>query len=307
MGESNIFNKLGTNDLLVFDIDGVLLDTTQSFPLAIQRALVHYAQLENLDNFNAPPLSELEKFKRISGFNNDWDLAEGALVYAIQRQIFAIPVDLLTFLLLIERQGGGLDGVRYWLDSIEGDRKKLVQKYYNSSLIRQLTQEHYAGIEYCKKLYGFEPEYVSTPGAVENEKVLIDTNLLENIPTHIGIYTGRNRTEMEVALDQIGLNTLEDKYLNYDDGVAVKPNPEPLYRMAKEVDAENIIFVGDSRDDWQTIRNFKQNYSDIRSEFIQIGPEKWRFDGQIYLYNEVNQFLCELISKLQEQEDSVKQ
>jgi len=295
-----------TNDLLVFDVDGVLLDTRQSFPLAIQHALEHYAQLKKIEHFRAPALSELQKFKQISGFNNDWDLAEGALIYTIQRGEFAVSVDLLTFLTLIERKGGGLVGIDRWMQSIGAEHANIIQQHYNASLIRQLTREHYAGIKYCKKLYGFEPEYVSTLGAVENESVLVDLNLLESIPMHIGIYTGRNETELEVALDQIGLNSLKEEYLNFDDGVAIKPNPEPLYTLARDVQAERIVFVGDSRDDWQTVRNFKQQYKEQQIKFIQIGPEKYRFDDQIYLYKNVNKFLQDLISQFQHQTQGIK-
>jgi len=307
MGENNIIKKMTNDDLLVFDVDGVLLDTSQSFPLAIQRALEHYAGLKNMENFKAPPLAELQKFKQISGFNNDWDLAEGALIYAIQRSAFAVSVDLLTFLMLVEREGGGLIGIDRWMQSIEGERTKLIRQNYNSALIRQLTQEHYAGIKYCKKLYGFDPEYVSAEGAVENETVLIDPDLFKEIPLHIGIYTGRNRTELEVALDQIGLSSIEKENLHFDDGVTIKPNPEPLYTLAKDVGAERILFVGDARDDWQTVRNFKQQCSEPRIEFIQIGPEKYRFDDQIYQYEHVNEFLQDVIAQFQEQENSINQ
>lgn len=307
MGENNIIKKMTTNDLLVFDVDGVLLDTSQSFPLAIQRALEHFAQLKNIENFKAPPLSELQKFKQISGFNNDWDLAEGALIYAIQRSAFAVSVDLLTFLMLVERKGGGLVGIDRWMQSIEGERTKMIRQNYNASLIRQLTQEHYAGTKYCKKLYGFEPEYVSTEGTVENETVLIDPDLVKVIPMHIGIYTGRNRTELEVALDQIDLRSIEKENRNFDDGVAIKPNPEPLHNLARDVGAERILFVGDARDDWQTVRNFKQQYSTFRIAFIQIGPEKYRFADQIYLYEDVNEFLQDVIAQFQEQENSIRE
>ena len=68
-------------DLIVFDIDGVLLDTSHSFPLAISQAVVHYGKLTGFSHWLEPSLEQVGAFKTIPGFNNDWDLAEAMLVY----------------------------------------------------------------------------------------------------------------------------------------------------------------------------------------------------------------------------------
>ncbi|MEI7474375.1 MAG: histidinol-phosphate transaminase [bacterium] len=55
--------------LLVFDIDGVIVDTRQSYRMAIKNTFEYFAN-KSID------FSEIQEAKNLGGLNNDWDLTE---------------------------------------------------------------------------------------------------------------------------------------------------------------------------------------------------------------------------------------
>ncbi|MFH1588552.1 MAG: HAD-IA family hydrolase [Candidatus Diapherotrites archaeon] len=69
---------------IIFDVDGVLLDVTQSYRLAIRLAAEKLTG-KKISN------KEISKIKRIPGFNNDWD-ATYALIELIKNNRNTIPL-----------------------------------------------------------------------------------------------------------------------------------------------------------------------------------------------------------------------
>ena len=79
-------------DVLIFDMDGVLIDVSRSYRKTIQRTIQIY--LETCLGFTGSRGSwatneEISLFKSVGGFNNDWDLTSGVLLYLLS--ISGIP------------------------------------------------------------------------------------------------------------------------------------------------------------------------------------------------------------------------
>jgi HAD superfamily hydrolase (TIGR01548 family) len=55
-------------DLIIFDMDGVLVDVTASYRAAIQSTVKHFTGYE-------PPAGEIQDWKNRGGFNDDWHLS----------------------------------------------------------------------------------------------------------------------------------------------------------------------------------------------------------------------------------------
>ena len=73
-------------DILVFDMDGVLIDVSDSYRKTIAKTVQIY--LETCLGFkkgSAPLITEehISSFKMAGGFNNDWDLTSGLLLFLI--------------------------------------------------------------------------------------------------------------------------------------------------------------------------------------------------------------------------------
>src|SRR4030042_4785973 len=73
-------------DILVFDMDGVLIDVSESYRRTIAKTVQIY--LETCLGFkrrSAPLITEehISSFKMAGGFNNDWDLTSGLLLFLL--------------------------------------------------------------------------------------------------------------------------------------------------------------------------------------------------------------------------------
>src|SRR3972149_314933 len=97
-------------DIIIFDMDGVLIDVSRSYRRTIQRTIQIY--LETCLGFPKNRRSwiineEISLFKSVGGFNNDWDLTSGLLLYLLsisgisslpKRKRFASIEETLSYL-----------------------------------------------------------------------------------------------------------------------------------------------------------------------------------------------------------------
>lgn len=279
-------------EVIVFDIDGVLIDTTSSYPQAICDAIRHYRDLMTLPAEDVT-YEEVIQFKKFPGFNNDWDISEGLLLYKIAK-CSGLSGDLKAFLEEARKKGEGLKGIYALLSGIRG----FDNKWPDRKLIRQLAMEHYAGGKYCFRLYGFEPQYFFHNGTIENEKVILDKALWDQLPGKKAILTGRNRRETEIALDRLGIR--ENVACVIYDGKAghKKPSAELLRMILEETNSQYLVFAGDSYDDYLTVNNFLQKYGPERAYFVQILRKGTApFEKEISFAENVNDFISYLIEQ----------
>lgn len=263
----SVLERLQEVDALLFDIDGVLLDVSKSFRLVacdtVQRFLEEHCHWQP----NGPLLlpDDILLFKQAGGFNNDWDLTQAAALYFLKKsqstgtqdaeELRAASPTLQEFTDGVQRAGGGLKAAEHALmpaDSPEQRRELTLQ--WNQKLIVQLFQERYAGDEYCRDLYGFDPEYTHGAGYLENERVLIDVASLPERIRRYGILTGRTREETEVALERTDMlgRIPRRNVLCAGDGLE-KPDPNALLTLARAVRTRVALYVGDTLDDLRMV------------------------------------------------------
>jgi HAD superfamily phosphatase len=73
-------------DVLIFDMDGVLIDVSRSYRKAIQQTINIY--LETCLGFQRKreewvTNEEISLLKSVGGFNSDWDVTSGLLLYLL--------------------------------------------------------------------------------------------------------------------------------------------------------------------------------------------------------------------------------
>ena len=160
--------------------------------------------------------------------------------------------------------------------------------------------EYYSGEKYCQLLYDRKPKYGIKEGTLETEKILIQTNLLNQLRDkyHFGIYSGRNYGEYELVKSKIGFDKISKDFVFLDDGSSLrKPDPVPLYKIVEKCDSKGIVFLGDSFDDYQTIKDFQNKYKNMFCEFVQVLDNKGPFDQEVSFIKNVNQLLEFLIQE----------
>jgi HAD superfamily hydrolase (TIGR01548 family) len=241
-------------DILIFDMDGVLIDVSRSYRKTIQRTIQIY--LETCLGFERNrgdwiTDEEISLFKSTGGFNNDWDLTSGLLLYLLsisdipplpkQKRFFSIQEivsylktkssafnhknairirrkHLLSFLEKVKSSGGGLRGIRQILGTSwdgwvyrSGDLDK-------DNLIKRIFQEVYLGkifASHCRLPLLF----YKGKGLYLQEKPLIPKKVLAALRKKIqmGIASGRPRFEAELALRRFRLRPYFNSVVTLDE------------------------------------------------------------------------------------------
>ncbi|MFA0754408.1 MAG: hypothetical protein IMHGJWDQ_002194 [Candidatus Fervidibacter sp.] len=271
MVRQELLDLLPTVDALIFDIDGVLVDASESYRLAVCEAVWFFLERQLGWVLDAPPLTpeEVDMFKRVGGFNNDWDLTQAAALFLLFKGLRhgvkqvsllrRLRPSLEEFLAEVSGKGGGLSAAQMVVvDKLELRQRRDLARLWKTRLLVQLAQEFYAGRKWCPKLFGFEPQYVDLEtGFLERERPLLDLSLLpDNLK--LGILTGRAKRETALALERLGLlGRIPETFWVTDDDPIRKPDPKALHVLMDKLEAERGIYVGDTIDDLKMVNDYK--------------------------------------------------
>ncbi|HEU5368106.1 MAG TPA: hypothetical protein VFU69_06565 [Ktedonobacterales bacterium] len=292
-------------DSAVFDVDGVLIDTTRSYRLSVI-ATTEYIVGEHLglwqraaDSAPLVTLDDVRAFKLAGGFNNDWDLAYTltALCTAQRREWQGQPEAaraLSDWAALaheaMERGNGGLAWARTTVPAS-------AQPSYD--VTQTIHDEFYWGAELLRELLHREPRYVpDAPGLVRNEEVLMPGTLLGSLARQgarrFGLITGRVSAEVPWAVRMLDKKTEADTLTRFSSkwGLSpfqliisgdelAKPDPAALALTARSLETGAGFYVGDTADDLGLVLNYRAAYGASQPPFLAIiiatGPE-----AQIY-------------------------
>jgi HAD superfamily hydrolase (TIGR01548 family) len=240
-------------DLLIFDMDGVLIDVSNSYREAIRRTVDIYLGkcLGFRTNRRFVSKEEISLFKSIGGFNNDWDLTSGLLLYLLslsglppykRKKRFASVKEILCFLDESSRKfsrdpgelfrrkdlppfakkvkslGGGLNGIRRALnESWEGWIYRSGD-LARENLVERIFQEVYLGPKFSLR-HHLRPLFYRGRGLYAREKLLIPRRILSSLRTkaRLGIASGRPRFEAELVLRRFRLLHYFDSVVTLDE------------------------------------------------------------------------------------------
>jgi phosphoglycolate phosphatase-like HAD superfamily hydrolase len=178
-------------DTIIFDVDGVLLETSRS--IRVVNVLAPAAYLRALPGWSDVPddlltSADIELFKAAGGFNDDWDLTCAVVLLFLwksacydsrnARALHALPPTVAQFTRGIAARGG-------WLRSAEAivfeqatpDQAQAVRAQYDPPRMQRIFQELWAG-DLCSRVYGFAPTLFPGPGWVRHDRPLLDPSLV---------------------------------------------------------------------------------------------------------------------------------
>lgn len=284
-------------DTAVFDVDGVLIDTTRSYRLAVIAAteylLSTHLGLWPLDGAtpHAPvTLEDVAAFKLAGGFNNDWDLAFAltGLWTARLREWRGQPEAALTLIdwaalahQAAQRGQGGLVWARATIPP---------SAQIDYDLAQSVHDEFYWGAKLTRELRGQEPAHIlEAPGLVHNEEVLAPETLLPDLYAggvrHFALITGRVGPEVPWAIRVLRENTqpptLEWPLTASEWGATpfevivpgnqvAKPDPAALTLVAERLDTRQGLYVGDTADDLSLVLNYQRAASASAPPFLAV-------------------------------------
>ncbi|MFB6300354.1 MAG: TIGR01548 family HAD-type hydrolase [Halobacteriales archaeon] len=249
-------------DAVVLDIDGVLIDVSDSY----RRAIV-----ETVDRLYGESINDatIQALKNAGGFNNDWIVTDaGALLVLARRKGFNLDAE--TFGDRIADRGGGLTAAKAVIEAELGDRATDVFDQWDPDRIRAVFQQLYLGSELYRELEDEEPDH-EEPGYIHDEPVLIEPATIEAFTADfdVGIVTGRPEAETLIALERIGLDVPPEHRFTMDDPTPGKPDPTALQELATRFGADALAFAGDTLDDVRMAINATEDDPD--REYYGVG------------------------------------
>ena len=293
-------------DLLIFDMDGVLIDVTNSYRKTIAKTVRLYlrACLGMALSPNNPPLDQaVTLFKSAGGFNNDWDLTAGFLLYLLsvsglpplskRKSSFSIPEamdrlkteagkchlrpvrhDLRRLSSLLDKvrnSGGGLKGLGKALGSSWEGWVYHSGSLEGENLVKRIFQEVYLGEKFTD-YYRLPALFYRGRGYHLRETLLIPRRVLSTLRKRIrlAIASGRPRFEAELALKRFGLLRYFDSVVTLDECLFPKPHPYPLLRAIREIGLPHpkCAYVGDVVDDMRAAKSAGKSFSVLAIGFV---------------------------------------
>lgn len=239
-------------DGVVLDVDGVLVDVSDSYRRAIVESLdaVYGASIDR---------TGVQQFKDAGGFNNDWELTYAAGLFLLARRE-GLSMDLSAFTDLVAATGGGLGAARTVIaDTIGPAARERVHANWDRARLRETFQALYLGAELYRELEEGEPP-LEREGYIHDEPILVTEETLRTLVDRspVGVLTGRPAAEAAIALERLPLQIDEAYRRTMDDWLGAKPDPEALVSLADQFDADRVVFVGDTLDDIKTAVNARE-------------------------------------------------
>jgi HAD superfamily phosphatase len=239
-------------DAVVLDVDGVLVDVADSY----RRAILETVERRHGDTIDR---ATIQRFKDAGGFNNDWELTDGAVLFVLARQAgYGGDAEAFTDAIAAHHEGG-LAAARAVVREAAaevGFDADAVEEQWDPEGVRETFQALYLGADRYRDIEGGEPPFDAS-GYIHDEPVILDAETTETLQSRydVGVLTGRPEDEAEIALERAGLAVPPEHRFTMDDWAAGKPDPHALVTLAERFDAETTVFVGDTLDDVRTAVN----------------------------------------------------
>lgn len=290
--------------LIVFDMDGVIVDVSGSYRNAVrQTARLFFKGADSWKSLPDPlfSLADLARVKQSGGLNNDWDLTFLIinLLFTLVKRSSEYPDSDPWTTYKKTLRNCDVANLAQFLNSDKNPVSTLLEKsgrisndfiaglytgdVGSGNIIKQIFQEIYLGKKLFESTYGIRSKVYHEKGFINRETLLIDKSILESLSRNniLAIATGRPRIEADYPLDFFDLRKFFSWILTLDDCLEEeqkifeqkqkkvslsKPNPYMLdaIETAQKNRVSKYYYIGDMPDDMMAA-------SRSRAGFIGIG------------------------------------
>jgi len=212
--------------IVIFDVDGVLIDVTKSY---------HYSIKDTVEHFSGKisDLKELIDIKLSFAINNDWDASVAGILY--------------------KKSGKNLEEFK----DIFKDYSKNIEDMYKFAKNYNINLPDYKEvIDYFESKYHIYRD---------KEELIIPHNILQKVREKseiMGVITGRPFTDLDYSFKLFDLYKYFDYIITEDDIPDThlrKPSSYPLKLFfSKYSYKEPVYYIGDTKADKQMVDNFNK-------------------------------------------------
>jgi phosphoglycolate phosphatase-like HAD superfamily hydrolase len=271
------------NRCIIFDVDGVLIDTRLSYNRAIKKTVNYIVR------YFAPALSSntlvtndmIFNFRQSGNFNNDVDTA-----YALCLSIICNPrtkSELPNFITEVTARAtyGGIRSVEDYLSSVNPNQLDFIKtklKYPNritKSILTRIFDEYFYGALLFKRRHGISAEHHFGKPLIYYDRPIVIQVVLQEISKlfseRLALITGRSKLASQYSLGNLYsmFSQKASVYLEDEGRYLGKPNPYSLKKTLDVFSCTEGFYVGDSPEDLIMCKNLN-SIDDYNVEFIGV-------------------------------------
>ncbi len=253
-------DKIKNLDSVIFDCDGVLIDISNSYDLAIKKTVDFVLKkMANIDQPNIVSTQMIDGFKATGGFNDEVDLTYSLILSVVAAKKLNRNASEFIFDVIKNADQTGISSVEMYLDTlvdISEIRKKLAYPgQHDTNPLYSVFDEMFYGANLYNELYKRKPQFFNDKGLIDNDIVLVKKELIDKLRKKFGkkisIVSGRGfvstKYSLKTLFDEFDLKN--SRFLEDEPREFAKPNPQPLVSSIKGLESSCCMFVGDSVED----------------------------------------------------------
>lgn len=246
-------------DAVIFDCDGVLVDVSKSYDLAIMQATKHV--LKEIASIESIPVTPqmISGFKDTGGFNDEVDVTYALILSLAAAEKAGTDAEEFVFRVIDNADKTGIASVERFLDLQKAELAeiKIALNYpgpHATNPLYVIFDQIFYGPDLYEKIFGKKSEFPHA-GLIENDLVIVTKELLGTLRKRFGrkmaIVTGRGRESIRYSLGGLlGEFDVESSvFLEDEPRDMAKPNPESLLSAIRKMGSNHCLYVGDSMED----------------------------------------------------------
>jgi len=234
----------------VFDVDGVLVDTTASYNEAVVRTVQWLIPGAPVDQ------ATVRLWKRSGDWNNDWDLAYG----------------LYCWLRAPDGEPAAAAAARRPLAALVAASGARAEESY--AAVQGIFEEYYNGTVRAIERYGVEPRVGNADPLAERERIMLEAAHIQALRAagvrRFGVVTGRVWADWEQVAGRLPLPP-DTAVATDEDGR--KPDPAGLTLVLDRLGAGRFVLIGDTLNDLRMVQAYAGTGRATGDAVIRCEPE----------------------------------
>lgn len=258
--DNSSIDVLNEIDAIIFDCDGVLIDITKSYDLAIIKTtkyiLETFAKINDAIDID---FQMIDGFKSTGGFNDEVDLTYAAIISLVAAKKLQKDPSSFIFDVIKNSDSLGIESVEKYLETLTDISEIKNQLSYpgphHENILYQNFDQIFYGPQLYQKLFG-KPSKFTFPGLIEQDDVILNDSLLEKLQnkfdSKIAMVTGRGKESVRYSLKELlqKFNLKNSVFLEDESRELAKPNPKSLLDSIDGMNSVCTLYVGDSMEDF---------------------------------------------------------
>lgn len=246
---------LDNTDAVIFDCDGVLVDVSKSYDLAIKQTTEYV--LNKFVDIHSIPISAqiISGFKATGGFNDEVDVTYASILSLVAANRLKIDAKKFINKVIKNANVSGIISVEKFLDTLDVDISDIRRKLdypgpHSANPLYQIFDQLFYGEKLYKKIF-CKKSHFKSKGLIENDIVLVNEKLINSLNKKLAIVTGRGLESTKYSLGKLffKFDASSSVFLEDHPRKLAKPNPKALIMSIVSLHSKSCIYVGDSMED----------------------------------------------------------